>query len=231
LIGVYLSYRAVKAWDRMINLYKRMPAAVKRNVMVREQLGLALNRSGRRQDALKVLEAVIKEQGPSAETYGLIGRVYKDLWADARKAANKAAAKGFLDRAIDAYVQGFETDWRDVYPGVNAVTLLHVKGDKGSLQRKAELLPVVRFAALQRLKGPEPDYWDYATLLEVAVLDGDRKAAKQRLAEAVVRIREIWEPETTVNNLNLIREAGRARGVKEAWLDTLIKSLAAAKPQ
>jgi hypothetical protein len=127
-------------------------------------------------------------------------------------------------------VLGFETDWRDVYPGVNAVTLLHIKGDKRSLQRKAELLPVVRFAAEQRLKGPEPGYWDFATLLEVAVLDGDKKAAKQRLGESIVRVREIWEPETTVNNLNLIREAGRARGVKEPWLDALIKSLSSAKP-
>jgi hypothetical protein len=29
-----------------------------------------------------------------------------------------------LDKAIYAYLRGFETDWRDAYLGINAVTLM-----------------------------------------------------------------------------------------------------------
>lgn len=231
LVDLYLSYRALRAWNRMVDLHQRLPETLKRSVMMREQLGFALNRLGRRQEALDVLEEVVKEQGPTAETCGLIGRVYKDLWSEAKEAGDAFVAQGYLDRAIENYVRGFEADWRDAYPGINALTLLDIRGDDDSQQRKTELLPVVRFAVHQRLKGSKPDYWDFATLLELAVLDGDEQTAKQRLGDAVTRVREVWEPETTVNNLNLIREARRARGAEEPWLDAIIDSLSAAKPR
>jgi len=225
LVDLFLSYRAVKAWDRMIDLFGRLPAALQRTVLVREQLAFALNRQGKGQEALEILERVIGEQGPSSETYGLIGRIYKDRWSDARKAGDDLEAKGFLTRAIDSYVRGFEADWRDAYPGINAVTLLDIKGDAGSLGRQAELLPVVRFAVNQRLRSSRPDYWDHATLLELAVLAGDEEAVERHLADALAAIRAKWEPETTANNLRLIREARQQRGSVKPWLDTAIEAL------
>jgi tetratricopeptide (TPR) repeat protein len=231
LVDLYLSYRALSAWHRMVEFYERLPATLKRSVMVREQLGFALNRLGSRQEALDTLEAVVEEQGPTSETCGLIGRVYKDLWGEAKKNGDAFSAQGYLDRAIENYTRGFEADWRDAYPGINALTLLDIQGDPQSQQRKAALLPVVRFAVMQRLKGSKPDYWDYATLLELAVLDGDQQASRKCLGDALTRVRESWEPETTANNLKLIREARRERGAAEPWLDAVIDSLAAAKPR
>jgi hypothetical protein len=46
-----------------------------------------------------------------------------------------------------------------------------------------------------------------ATLVELAVLERDERAARAALPEAVASIREKWEPETTARNLRLIREA------------------------
>jgi hypothetical protein len=155
----------------------------------------------------------------------LIGRVYKDRWAGVRKAGNPEQASGFLDKAIDAYVRGFEADWRDAYPGINAVTLLDIRGDERSQKRKAEILPVVRFAITQRLKSSKPDYWDYATLLELAVLEGGQEMSKQYLRDALANVRENWEPETTANNLKLIREARQQRGIKQPWLSEIVNGL------
>jgi tetratricopeptide (TPR) repeat protein len=225
LVDLFLSYRAVKAWQRMIDLFRRLPVALQRTVMVREQFAFALNRQGESETALEILERVIRDQGPSSETYGLIGRIYKDRWADARKAGNDLEAEGCLTCAIDNYVRGFEADWRDAYPGINAVTLLDVKGDAESLGRQAELLPVVRFAVNQRLRSAKPDYWDHATLLELAVLAGDEKAAGMHCSTALASMREKWEAETTANNLRLIREARQRRGRAEPWLDTVIEAL------
>lgn len=225
LVDLYLSYRALQQWDRMIDLHGRLPAVLQRSILIREQLGFALNRRGDRRRALEVLEEVLQEQGPSSETCGLIGRVYKDQWMEARKAGNDFLAAGYLDKATASYVRGFEADWRDAFPGINAVTLLEVKGDEKSLRRKAEILPVVRFAITQRLRWSKPDYWDHATLLELAVLDQDLEAARQSLGDALACIREPWEPKTTANNLKLIREARQARGVAEGWLDQVIGAL------
>ena len=229
LVDLFLSYRAVRAWDAMVNLFDRLPVTLRRTVMVREQLALALNRLGRRHEALEILEGIVSEQGPSSETCGLIGRVYKDFWTEARKVGEAPAAQGYLERAIDAYDRGFQADWRDAYPGINAVTLMAIRGDERSQKRMAELLPVVRFAVTQRLKSSRPDYWDHATLLELAVIDGSQEAARLHLGQALSSVREAWEPETTANNLSLIRDARSERGIQEPWLDEILGALRAAR--
>jgi tetratricopeptide (TPR) repeat protein len=225
-VDLFLSYRAVEDWQAMIDLYGRLPAALKRSVLIREQLGFAHNRAGNRDEALRVLNELVAEQGPSSETCALIGRVYKDKWSEARRAGREAQARGYLRQAIDAYGRGFETDWRDAYPGINAVTLLDIEGSEASLAAKREMVPVVRYAVLQRIKSAQPDYWDYATLLELAVLDQDEPAAAQRLSAALAAVREPWEPKTTRNNLVMIRDARRDRGIQEPWLDGIIEDLA-----
>ncbi|HSD27634.1 MAG TPA: TRAFs-binding domain-containing protein [Vicinamibacteria bacterium] len=74
VIDLFLSYRAAKAWADMIALVDRMPRPLAATVMVREQLGLALNRAGRSEEAERTLLAVIDERGPSSETYGRSAR-------------------------------------------------------------------------------------------------------------------------------------------------------------
>jgi hypothetical protein len=225
LIDLYLSYRALQQWDRMIALHRRMPAAMKRTVLAREQYAFALNRKGEHDEALRTLEGIVAEQGPRSETCGLIGRVYKDLWTEALGRGESATARGLLQKAINAYIDGFQSDWRDPYPGVNAVTLLDIRGDAPSLARKDELLPVVRFTVKQRLRSMKPEYWDHATLVELAVLDDRDEEANESLPDALALVRERWEPESTANNLKLIRTARQARGNRQPWLDEIIAEL------
>jgi tetratricopeptide (TPR) repeat protein len=225
LIDLLLSYRALEAWDRMIALYDRLPATLRRSTMVREQHAFALNRAGERARAVRVLEELIAERGPSSENCGLLGRVHKDLWQEARKAGSTARAAGCLRRAIAAYRRGFEVDPRDAYPGINAVTLLEMEGGSESLRARAELLPVVRFAVQRRLRNATPDYWDHATLLELAVLEGDREAALRHLGDALAAVREVWEPRSTAGNLDMIREARAERGLHEPWLAEVVEEL------
>jgi hypothetical protein len=232
LVDVFLSYRAVSAYDRMIALFERMPVTLQRTVLVREQYAFALNRLKQRGKALEVLQALVDEHGPNSETYGLMGRIYKDQWTEARASANRFAAGAHLDRAINAYLRGFEADWRDAYPGINAVTLLDIKGDAPSLAKRDELLPVVRYSVMRRLGSTKPDYWDFATLLELAVLASNQPAALQALGDALAAIEESWQAATTANNLTLIRDARVARGSDDAWLNEVLAALVeAASPK
>jgi hypothetical protein len=73
IVDLFLSYRAVKAWDDMIRLAARMPRPLTATVMVQEQLGLALNRAGRGEEAERVLLDLLRARGPSSETYGILG--------------------------------------------------------------------------------------------------------------------------------------------------------------
>ena len=223
VIDLFLSYRAVSAWDDMIALAGRMAPPLAATVMVREQLGLALNRAGRGDEAERALTTLIEERGPSSETYGILGRVYKDRWEAAVKAGESLLARGMLDKAIGAYLKGFETDWRDAYPGVNAVTLMELR-DPPDPRREA-LMPVVRYAVERRIAAGKPDYWDHATLLELAVLGRDEGPATAALSDALANVREPWEAETTARNLRLIREARERRHEQIAWADEVERTL------
>lgn len=246
LIDLFLSYRAVGGHEHMARLYDAFPEPEKRTVLLREQLAFALNRLAkkeakdakqtkdaklarraqeRRQRAIDVLKALEEERGPSAESSGLLGRIYKDLWEEALEAKRREEASANLTDAIDTYVRGFEADWRDAYPGINACTLLDIRGGPADLEQRNRLLPVVRFAVEQRLQGRAPDYWDHATVLELAVLAGNEAQARSLLGKVLTSIREYWEPETTAHNLRLIANARRERGVDVAWLQEIIGRL------
>jgi len=223
VLDLFLSYRAVGAHARMIELYEAMDPVIQHTTMAREQYAFALIRAGRSREAEEVLTELTKERGPSSETNGLLGRIYKDRW-NAAKQANDPAAKGWSEKAIAAYLAGFEADWRDAYPGVNAVTLIALTAPEDP--RIARLAPVVRYAVERKL-ARGGDYWDHATLLELAVIAGDLAEAERALPKALAALRENWEAGTTAGNLTLIREAWASAGKDVARLSPLVDALEA----
>jgi tetratricopeptide (TPR) repeat protein len=223
VIDLFLSYRAVKTWSEMVDLAKKMSPALANTVMVQEQLALALNRDGKGEEAEKVLLDLLKKRGPSSETYGILGRVYKDRWEAAYKGGDELLAAGLLDQAIEAYVHGFEADWRDAYPGVNAVTLMEIEEPPDP--RRIKLIPVVEYAVDRRITTGKPDYWDFATRLELAVLAKDKDAATKSVASALALLREPWEAETTIRNLRLIHEARERRQDTVDWTKQIEQAL------
>lgn len=213
-VDLLLSYRAVSDFQAVVDLCPKFDASLRRTQLVREQWALALNRVGRDKEAEEMLKELINERGPSSETNALLGRIYKDRWTKAMKAGDKFGARGHLKQAIDAYRAGFEADWRDAYPGINAVTLMTIANPKDGGAK--DLAGVVRYAVLRRV-GDKSDYWDHATLLELAVIAGDWEAAEEAMGDALAKLDEPWKAETTANNLRMIADAREASGagVKE----------------
>lgn len=84
---------------------------------------------------------------------------------------------------------------------------------------------MVAYAVNRRIAGGEPDYWDHATRLELAVLADDPDGAAEALSNALAAVREVWEPETTLRNLRLIHEARSRRGEEAGWLDEVENAL------
>lgn len=223
VIDLFLSFRAVKAWQSMIDLAGRMAPPLAVTPMVREQMALALNRTGRGEAAEDILLRLIAEHGASSETCGILGRVYKDRWQAALARGETALARGLLEKAVGAYLKGFEADWRDAYPGVNAITLMEQKEPPDP--RQAILLPVVTYAVERRIAAGQPDYWDYATRLELATLARDQAGAEAALADALAHVRENWEPESTARNLGLIVAARANRGEQVDWMHVIVTTL------
>jgi MAP3K TRAFs-binding domain len=223
LIDLMLSYRSQKAFKEMIRLVDGMPQPLRQTAMVQEQYALALNRDNQGGRAERVLLDLLEKRGPSSETYGILGRIHKDRWEIARQAGDDLLARGFLNKAIAAYLKGFETDWRDAFPGINAVSLMELRDPPDP--RRLELIPVVRYSVERRIATGAPDYWDLAILLELATLAGDEERAMTALTDALAAVREIFEPDTTARNLRFVVEAKRRRGQFEPWMERIVEKL------
>jgi tetratricopeptide (TPR) repeat protein len=223
-IDLMLAYRDAKGFEEMIALVDRFPAPLKATTLVREQLALALNRAGRGEEAEAILKKILEERGANPETYGLLGRVHKDRWSLAVEAGDDVLAPAQLEEAIAAYLTGFEADWRDAYPGINAVTLLSTKceGDP----RLDEILPVVRYSVRRKIARGKPDYWDYATLLELAAHAEDETDGKQAFGKMLTTAPAPMMADTTKKNLKMIVDSRALCGKPAlAWLDPIIERL------
>jgi hypothetical protein len=222
-VDLLLAYRDVSAWDDMVRCVEAMPEATRNVVTVKEQHALALNRrnqAGDRDRAIELLQEVLAEHGPSPETYGILGRCWKDAWEQEPDPDLKAEA---LASAIEAYGSGFAADPRDYYPGVNLLTLLRFRGSEADLARLEELLPVVRFAVGRRGGLSSNDYWDRATVLELAVIGGDEETARRAASKLRLQKPPSWMLETTARNLRILGEPLGAAGV---WVESIAAKLA-----
>jgi hypothetical protein len=234
IVDIFLSYRALakrkEEWEEMAEFVTLMPEPLSSTTLVQEQSAFALNRAGHSEEAEKILLSLIEKKGPSSETYGILGRVYKDRWEKVYKTEEETeedtefhVSEAYLDQAIDAYLKGFESDSRDTYPGINAVTLMEIKREPDS--RRIDLIPVVKYSVQRKIAMGKSDYWDYATLLELAILAKDKEASFNFLAKALTHLREEWEGETTLRNLRNIREAREKRNELLQWTKKIEESI------
>ncbi len=232
-VDLFLSYRGFMAWNEMIALYDRFPKPFKHQVKLREQYALALNRRASTEDAtetdrptaIDILNNILKQQGDNPETLGLLGRVYKDLWSEIKEQGGRKA-RAALSNAIATYLRGFESDWRDFYPGINALTLMNLSEEEEHLQQRQKIGPIVRYAVERSIAQKTPDYWDRATLLELAVLDNDENAIDRALDELLkIQDVELRQYETTANNIQMIHEAMCKRGEQSDLVEEVIYEL------
>ncbi len=231
LIDMMISYRNIEAFYEMMAFIKELPRYVFETVMVQEQYAFVLNRNGGKAKPLDIVmineaETVLRkletDGKASSETYGIWGRIYKDKFERAYSSGSKGEAKVHLKNALKYYEKGFESDPRDAYPGVNYVTCLELLGDK---EKALRLVPAVEYAVNAKMKRKVPDYWDFATLLELAVIEDRFDEAEELFYEAKPLANESWMFGTTKANLEKILNFRKERGEEVARLDDIIKLL------
>ena len=228
-LDVLTAYRDAGAFDAVIALADRITAGLRRpNVAVSQLLAFALNRRNAGNDrdrAIAVLDGVIASDGISAETAGLMARVYKERFEEAR-VRDPFLAAGYLQHAIEWYRRGFSADPRAYYPGVNLCTLLTIDASDEALLELRRTLPVVAFA-IDRLGGvSSTDYWVVASVFELAVIGNDWTLATRALS----RMRTLagaqpWMLQSSAKNLALLHAAAPA-SIDAKNLEGVSRSLA-----
>jgi tetratricopeptide repeat protein len=174
------------------------------------------------------LQNLIRLKGGDSEAYGLLGSVHKRRVAD-RLRRGESPDQDSLDHAIKHYLTGFTTDPGDFYPGINAIALLRLRGQRfrpnaTDLARARELVPVVRFAVTRFGDDVKEDGWALLTLAELALhqqLLGER--VQETPAELYIQAAPLSDQQrkSSGRQLQLLRDAGDPDEV----LDPLLKRL------
>jgi tetratricopeptide (TPR) repeat protein len=209
--GEYLNlmkrYRDLSEWDRVIGLADDAPPQLAESQEMRQLLALALNRRGLPGDqdrAITMMEQQLAETGGDSESFGILGRIYKDRYDQAKEQGDPREASVNLEKAIEQYRAGFEKNPRDYYPGINVVNLLVQKGDDAARQELDTLVPRVSAAVQQKLEGDRIDFWDLATDLQLAAVARDWSRAEQRAKAMVSQSPAGWMVETTIRDMRAV---------------------------
>src|SRR5690606_1925386 len=224
---VYALMSAYKATNAFNEVAMMIQPLVKRerkgDIYLHQQLALALNKIKQRDEAKQILNDIIDKYGPDPETNGLLGAVYKGLMDD--NAGDELLAAAYRGKSIEAYLDGFDADPRDFYPGVNALTLLFF--ENADDPRFKKYFPLVTYSVERQLETNKNNYWVQATALELAALEMNEARSKQFLAAALTCNPAKWEKATTAGNLKKIYAKAAMLQSKEklAWLMTCIEKL------
>jgi tetratricopeptide (TPR) repeat protein len=207
------------------------------------QKGIALGRLGRHEEAKIWLNDLLTKHPEDAEAWALLGRVRKDEWTAAWRSSGNGveqmrgdarAAEALLLQAVDAYVIGFRKNPQNYYPGVNALTLLHLHrhltGKDGDDELKT-LEGALRWVIDSAISDNGGDYWARVSLGDVEVLTGDAARVERayRIAVAAAERRWFWL-DSSRQQLLLLRDLGFRPDVVAPALEIFDHELAGLSP-
>ncbi|TMQ18810.1 MAG: DUF4071 domain-containing protein [Deltaproteobacteria bacterium] len=152
------------------------------------------------------MEKLVAETGGDGETFGILGRIYKDRYEQARLRNDTHAAAENHEHALRHYRSGFEKTPSDYYPGINVVTLLVQRNDAAARAELEAILPRVRAAVRARRDEAIPDFWELTAELQLAVVARDWTAADEDAQLAIAAAPSAWMLETTIRDLRRLGE-------------------------
>lgn len=167
-----------------------------RNLTFRRQEAFHLNRLGRADEAIIKIEKLLADVPTDTEAIAFLGRIYKEMWYESWKWIQEKELRlqtafesyHWLLKSFETYLKGYRVDLKEVYPGINALTLgtilVHLADkydDKNEpdpeIQAVYGLLPELRgaliFALETKAEEENPDYWALISLAELRVLTAD----------------------------------------------------------
>ncbi|MEL7448638.1 MAG: tetratricopeptide repeat protein [Pseudomonadota bacterium] len=168
--------------------------------------GLILGRTGRIHAAEPWLRNLLDKYPGDPETLAHLGRVRKQAWVDTWCDEDKSPEErrdiasdndGIMLEALDAYRQGFASDPRHYYSGINALTMLrlyeHVSLDTDTYaELGSELEGGLRWSLASALENSPDDPWIKFTRGELFLLSNDASAAVRSYKTGVARTRRDW---------------------------------------
>lgn len=211
--------RSLEEFSEIVNLIEKYrEQKCIQNEFFGQQYALALNRIGQVEKAVNEIQRVMRTYGESPESYGILGRIYKDKYT-------QTSQIGYLDKAIESYEKGFNLDIRDFYPGVNLATLLLQKGDANSISKMKNIITILQYTLSQNQINS--DIWQQCSFIEILCLqqDWEKAVSKEDALLAMLPKPAPFVLNTLKNNLSLIKQAFNKQGIFAQQLQEIIERL------
>ncbi len=211
--------RSLEEFSEIVNLIEKYrEQKCIQNEFLGQQYALALNRIGQVEKAVNEIQRVMITYGASPESYGILGRIYKDKYT-------QTSQIGYLDKAIESYEKGFNLDIRDFYPGVNLATLLLQKGDANSISKMKNIITILQYTLSQNQINS--DIWQQCSFIEILCLqqDWEKAVSKEDALLAMLPKPAPFVLNTLKNNLSLIKQAFNKQGIFAQQLQEIIERL------
>lgn len=181
-------------WQEVLDYVYRLPDDLRRLRFVREQTALALSKEKKHAEAIAELEGIVRAHGSSPESLGIIGGSYKRLYDETKD-------KQWLNKAIEAYEEGWRLDLSAYYPGCNLPLLLRERGEPGDAQRAGAINHVIIEACEAARALGRADQWLNPTLLGAAFMTGEVEKARQLLTLIRREGAPAWQIKSTRDDL------------------------------
>ena len=224
LIEIIRAFKALEAYDLMLESIELVPEEIYNNsILLHQYKAFGLNRLQSHENshkAIRILEKSIEDFGKNSETFGLLGRVYRDLYNETSEKF-PYEKEAYLDKSIDSYKKGFLFDPRDSYPGINAAKLLLFKG---AISEMENLIPSIELA-IGRLDESDNDFWVQATRIECLLLKKDWINVKLQLGALLSIPESPWKYQTMKDSLLMVKQGFEKQNIETEAINGVIDTL------
>jgi hypothetical protein len=200
VLAIVKGYQEVSAWDDLIRFADTLSPELRGLPEIEQRVALALNRRakpGDRDRAAELVSNLIERTGGDSETFGILGRIHKDLFRE-------TGSPEHWQKAYNAYLAGFERQPDNYYPGLNAVTMLTQRGTPEDKRELKQLLPRVKQALDSRIADKPPDYWDLASGVQLSAVGRQWSAAQTWAGRLLQASPTSWMLASTIQELQAI---------------------------
>jgi hypothetical protein len=205
-------------WTAVVSYADALPEPLRTSSEVRQIVALALNRRagpGDRERAIAMMREVVAKTGGDSETYGILGRIYKDGYEEGRDPK-------LLAEAIGAYRAGFHGQPTDYYLALNLTMLLAQSRDPAAQGELERLVPLVRALMRERMDSNRAsDSLELSAALQLAVLDGDYEAAAELGRQMQSQPAAAWVLPSTLRSLRELHTSAMDRAAVERLISGL----------
>lgn len=182
-----------------------MPSGLEGSAVLREFYAVSLNKIGRLEDSVGVLEALMTDDNARVgEVAGILGKTRK---LQSKEAPDEQQKIEYMRQSVAALEEGFNATY-EFYPGINLVynqiELAKMTGDVSLIEKAFNDAELVMYSAKKAGAERTADFWTAATLLESSIFAGE--VTPQMVQHCLETSQYDWELGSTIGNLKGVAE-------------------------